>query len=295
LKTLYRGINVVAKSQSLRQLLQATADGYLQAKFNFLPLWSDIVGIHSAISKSLKRLGVQVNSGGRPLTSHFNVKLKEFDQPDDDIIDSDWLFNYLKGWYGGFPNSQVSFRRSIVYSETSFHAQVQYNANYSAFQLAHAQGLTLLDQLGVNLNPQIIWNAIPWSFVVDWIANVGEYLSRFTLENMEPTINIMQYLWSVRRERKISVEATFDGVLGTEAPYPPNAGYLVHKYPAIVEVAYSRQVGLPDASSFLTSGLNLNEFSLAAALAITRKPKVRTPAGKPRGLPRSQMHVNKHT
>lgn len=38
----------------------------------------------------------------------------------------------------------------------------------------------LMQQFGI-LNPaEIVWDAIPWSFVVGWVANVGQWLSSFT-------------------------------------------------------------------------------------------------------------------
>ena len=42
----------------------------------------------------------------------------------------------------------------------------------------------ILDSLGVNLNPAIIWNAIPFSFVVDWFSNVGSYLDQYGVEQV---------------------------------------------------------------------------------------------------------------
>jgi hypothetical protein len=269
---------------TLRQLLKTGADGYLQTKFNFIPLWSDIVGIHRAVSSSLRRLGVQVNAGTSPLIAHYRRRLKEFDDPEEEesvVFESttEALEKRIPAT-AYYTMAQTSYR-SVKYSETQFHAQVQYNANYTAFQIEHARGLVLLDKLGVNLNPAIVWNAIPWSFVVDWLFNVGEYLSRFTIQNMEPVINIMQFLWSVKRERVITVRTIFES-FGSGSSLFANSGTKSYTYPAIVETSYRRQTGLPDASSFLTSGLNLNEFSLAAALAISRR-RQRTRRGSRKG------------
>ena len=278
---LFRGAFSSSKTATLRQLLQSTADGFLQTKFNFLPLWSDIRGIHHALTVSLDRLRAQINSRGSPLLSHFRREIKEFDDVEPT---SDQNFYFIpdllqkRSSYSGM-SAFGTFYRSVQYLPTSFHAQVQYCANYTAFQVEHARGLALLDSLGVNLDPAIVWNAIPWSFVVDWVANVGEYLHRFAKTNMEPKINVLQYLWSVRRERSIRVTADF--VSDLPPGFGPNTGQVTATYPEVVEVAYRRQVGLPDASSFLTSGLNLNEFTLAAALAITRKPK-RKLGGRPK-------------
>jgi len=276
LKKLFKGVFTQSKTASLRQLLQSTADGYLQAKFNFIPLWSDIVGIHAAISKCMKRLGVHINAAGRPLTAHYHKQFEEYSEPELETLPSTYVAENLLHVSDGYNSgtATVFFIRAVEYFPTQFHAEVQYNANYSAFQIAHAQGLTLLDQLGVNLNPQIVWNAIPWSFVVDWFFNVGEWLSRMTQSNMAPQINVMQYLWSVKRRRRIRISAQVESV--SFHPETSNDGIEVFTYPMVEETAYYRKVGLPDASSFLTSGLNLTEFSLGAALVITRKRHSKT-------------------
>jgi hypothetical protein len=281
LKSLFKSTLRDSKTASLRQLLQASADAYLQAKFNFVPLWSDIRGIHSALSKSMRRLGVHINSKGRPVVAHFQRPLQEYTQPELETYQADYVDQFLlnKSNFNDYFLCTAQFFRSVVYEPTIFRAHMQYNVNYSAFQLAHAQGLTLLDRLGVNADPSIVWNAIPWSFVVDWLFNVSEYLSRFTRANMEPQINVMQYCWSVKRERAIRCTATAES--SSTYPLYPNSGSAVHTYPVVTETAYHRSVGLPSASSFLTSGLNLNEFSLAAAIAIARRRKPKPKKVKP--------------
>jgi hypothetical protein len=42
-----------------------------------------------------------------------------------------------------------------------------------------------LDSLGFELNPGIIWDAIPFSFVVDWFVNVGKVANSFKIDTLE--------------------------------------------------------------------------------------------------------------
>jgi hypothetical protein len=41
-----------------------------------------------------------------------------------------------------------------------------------------------LDALGLNVNPAIIWNAIPFTFVVDWFFNVSKWLHSLRMESL---------------------------------------------------------------------------------------------------------------
>lgn len=43
----------------------------------------------------------------------------------------------------------------------------------------------ILDSLGFELNPGIVWEAIPFSFVVDWFFDVGGFLNRYKFDTLE--------------------------------------------------------------------------------------------------------------
>jgi hypothetical protein len=126
--------------------------------------------------------------------------------------------------------------------------------------------LAMLDALGVNLNPAIIWNAIPWSFVVDWVVGVGRWLDQFKSRNLEPVCLIHRYLYSVRIQRSTMC---FSNILPTTLGHSPWGGnYLAAQH---TEIAYRRSPGMPDLYRAIeTSGLNPKEFSLGSALAYLR-------------------------
>jgi hypothetical protein len=44
---------------------------------------------------------------------------------------------------------------------------------------------SLLDSLGFELNPRIIWDRLPFSFVVDWFFGVGRFLETFKYDTLE--------------------------------------------------------------------------------------------------------------
>jgi hypothetical protein len=159
--------------------------------------------------------------------------------------------------------------RYAIVEQAEFHAEIEYNYNFTRFEVENARLLSIMDTLGVNLNPAIIWNAIPWSFVIDWLINVGKFLDGLKISNMEPTVNITQFLWSTKVRRRVRCYLE---------PNPASAQKIVIQktyLPDLYETAYRRGVELPTESSILSSGLSYKEFSLGAALAITRawKPK----------------------
>jgi hypothetical protein len=251
--------------KSLRSLLRGGADGYLQAKFNILPLLSDIAGIRSALSRTERRINDFITRSGRVQKRHYNRPLMEF-KPTVDTAPGAILTEVLSSYPLA---SSYTYERFVTPSPTIFHAEIEYNYNYTRYQVEHARILALLDALGANLNPAIIWNAIPWSFVVDWVINVSQWLSTQRVGFMDPKINILRYLWSVKRVRSIIVQRKAFAPDYIDGPYKQVSGPV--PLPTVRESAYCRVVGLPSEHSILMSGLNANEFSLAAALVISRK------------------------
>jgi hypothetical protein len=262
----------------LKGISRIEADLYLQAQFNIKPLISDIFGIYTAMSRVHSHVNDLLTRAGKLQVQHYRCILNEYPDVHDTVTkDShgeDLLGVVIPLGDSGLTydcNSYIS-KRSVVYSPTTFHAQVQYVYNYDALQTAQAQLWGLLDSFGINMNPAIIWNAIPWSFVVDWFIGVSRWLDSYKVENLKPQINILQYLWSIKRSRTISVEtlASNDWLWGD---YPRNATCIIR--PVVTETAYRRQAGLPTYNSFTMSGLSSTEFSLGAALVITRRRRQR--------------------
>jgi hypothetical protein len=249
-----------ARGLTLRGLLRAVSDSYLQIKFNIAPLLSDIAGLQRAMSKVEKRLRLLINESQELQTKHFKYKFREF--PYKEAIFGTYELsggNYYPRLSGLLSKSEV------FYDSSEFCVTVQYQYDWPVHRVWHARILALLDALGVNLNPQIVWNAIPWSFVVDWVFQVGKFLSQFTIHNLEPKINMKHYCWSIKRRRAI----TSSLATGVNIAYAKEG---VVSMPTANETAYRRVVTWPSYSWIQTSGLSPSEVTLGAALAFVRKP-----------------------
>lgn len=266
------------RNLSLREVARLASGGYLQYMFNFAPLVSDVMAVYHAVSNAEKRINDLITREGRVRTQHFNWVVTEFQPEYRDYtsraagsLPRYWPENGQSG--GSFPvYTDVDSERLVITDPAIFHAEIQYNYNFTGYQREHARVLGILDSLGVNINPAIIWNALPWTFVIDWFIGVNRWLDSFEQSNLEPQINILNYLWSIKRRRTIHCRSTLTSMVyypgsGLEGWYPPS----VVTYPSVEQTSYRRTVGLPDASSIESSGLNLTEFSLGAALVLARR------------------------
>lgn len=266
----YRSLNIGAERDCLRDIVRlvrnAGPDWFLQWNFNLKPLVSDVVGIYHALQRTEKRINAFVSRAGRPQTRHYTLHWQEHN----------WWFQDQKvqlphrGFnpYGIFGSYQ--FDRLVLTDPSTFHVEVEFNYNYTQYQREHAYVLALLDNFGVNLNPSIVWNAIRYTFVVDWVVNVSSWLDQFKVLNMEPQINILRCLWSVKRRRTCFIHRRM--AKASEA-YVDTSGS--SRLPTVVENAYRRSTFTPSRSSIIASGLNLKEFSLGAALVVSQRRRRR--------------------
>ncbi len=270
---------------TLRELTRSSADGYLQTQFNLLPLLSDITGIYTALSRTERRINDLIVRQGKRRVKHFTLLVPLSTVLYPPTLTSKQGVALSTGQFSGqwtvqpvppytsqplkAPFHAVKFERRTDALQATFHAEVEYNYHFTQFQVEHARLLATLDALGVNLNPAIIWNAIPWSFVVDWVLGVGQYLSKGTVLNMAPVTNISRFLWSWKVERRVSTNISSWGALNS---FPTFYADL----PDLYESVYRREVGIPYGSSILSSGLSAKELSLGVALAITRRRRSNT-------------------
>jgi hypothetical protein len=258
----------------MAESLGVGADAYLQTEFNILPLLSDITGITTAIRRTRSRINDLLVRQGKRQVKHFKLLVPSLQATEESAelsyglhggqfdgstnVDNSSIGAYTSP-YGGFR----CVRECIPDQYAEFHAQVEYNFWFTRFQTENAQLLGMLDALGVNLNPQIIWNAIPWTFVIDWVADVGQWLGNHKTLNMEPAVNISRYMWSWKFGR--TVRTRLAAKMGLETNY---TGYTY--LPDLRETIYRRQSETPTKTQFLLgSGLSPKELSLGVALLIT--------------------------
>jgi len=254
---------------TLGEVIKGGADLYLQSQFNIGPLLSDIGGIYTTVVRTEKVIRDLIARQGKRQKKHFRFVWQPYPevQSYDEIIHPEDQNLYTNGGeiIGGGPIAGGLLNTKIPVSFATFHAEIEYNYNYTRLQVEHARLLGILDALGVNLNPAIIWNALPWTFVVDWVLGVSQWLDSRKVLNLRPEINITRFLWSWKYDRKL-----VRSFRSYQHAYYDVTAITERKLPTVYESAYRRDCKLPDLTSIISSGLSLKEISLGASLAITR-------------------------
>jgi len=264
---------VLGTRRTFRQILKSVADLHLQWRFNIAPMIADMQGIALAVSGLSKRLERELRLEGYPVIARYRQSFTEFDS----FHESGYWFYVNTAtplWSGPYYTyTSITPTRTVQYADSSFHAQMRYTSEYSEFQRGFARSLSALDAVGANFNLNIVWNAIPWSFVIDWVLGVQDWLDKYTTGFMDPKVRVSEYLWSIKRAREIRVGGTVD-----YRP-PPDHDVFTRRatftYPTVYQTAYCRKVELPGAAAFESSGFSPSELSLGLSLLIgtTRLPR----------------------
>jgi len=251
--------------------LKKLSKSYLSYSFGWRPLFSDLVAFVETISKFNDRYRELMQREGAPQQSYWGTWIAGTATGESTYYNNGTGDGPNGGWIGPFLGK---YRFKVVQAASQgirYHATVRYR--YQAPDELRSIGgkvKAFLDLLGVARNPAILWNAIPFSFIVDWFVNVSGYLERFRLDNIQFKTEILDFCHSARFERKI------DCLMAGEN-YDSTLGYIPLSWQVIDscrKVVYERKVGYPNfLTAIQTSGLSLREFSLGGALLNARTKK----------------------
>jgi hypothetical protein len=237
-------VNLPTGYRTLRQILKGPADVYLQNKFNILPLLQDITNVGNSVSVVQSKLNKLTSDAKKSLKTHWGCDLTSFRDSDE---------TFTQGTAYSNP-STVTLRHVCKYGKRRFQATMEFSYEVASYSPKELLWRGVADHLGLSLSPQVIWNAIPWSFVVDWVVGVGPWLSQFTMRQLGITTHITKFGWSINIARDCDIYYN---------PY----GRVSH----MTEQSYYRTpANVPLVSSIRLSGLNPTEFSLGGALVLTR-------------------------
>ena len=176
------------KGYHLKDAIRIIANEHLTWAFGFLPLISDINKVLKILANHEKTLREIVTGAQKTYRYGFqNIKSK-FTLPADPGI--------IGTFRGAGKPWKATYQWSIEpewkgYYTYFIRAPLRVTRPYGGF-------LVLLDTLGVHPDPQIVWDAIPFSFVLDWILDIGETLHKNRFDLVPLTMNVTDAMHHVR-------------------------------------------------------------------------------------------------
>lgn len=242
---------------SILEVNRRVGSEYLQYKFNLAPLLSDLKGLFKSFVNYEEQARRLLSQADRVNRRHIVINVAPGQLAPEEVDPTFLPYNVSTTptvW-----NIYVRSHRQVELEPVQLHVEVEYSYSISDYERLHANSLALLDMLGIGGlgSPAIIWNAAPWTFVVDWVLGIGRKLDQYKVPGLQPVVNIRRCLWSIKRTRHIRVAMDINDQRSLPAS-------------RVTETAYRRDVFTPTMSSITSSGLSPTEVSLGYALATTR-------------------------
>jgi hypothetical protein len=209
--------------KSLKAIVKGVADSYLQSSFNLLPLLNDLGALRGSLVNLRRDLdGLRQRANVPQRRKYRQTVAYMFPNSPNGLVSGTLPDNWVV--------TAASAGRAVRYDECMFSATIEYRYSLPSLSDFDFEVSALLDRLGFNYNPKIIWDALPWSFVIDWFLGVGRFLDQYKVRSLEPTVHIHEFCYSLHVARQITTSLSMGGYAGPVF--------------SMSEEAYERKVGL---------------------------------------------------
>nr|WEU70964.1 MAG: maturation protein [Hangzhou steitz-like virus 6] len=244
------------------------SSAYLQWKFAWRPLFNDLYNLWHSYEAYLVRLQEVVRRRNTPQQRYWGRNL-------DVAIGNDTLIlggTTSSGTVGSFTGS-VNYRiEEYDPAPARYSATMRYRYTMPNWLVSQAYNSWRgeADALGLNRNPATIWNAVPFTFIVDWVVNVGQFLERLRVDNIDlrSRTEVLDFCHSVKARRKLRFRVMPLNKWPGGGLLPAGPDYQTYAYGETSY--YCRRVAVPNLYNIQISGLNATELALGGALLQTR-------------------------
>lgn len=270
---------------------------YLNIEFGWKPFLKDLVNLYESqrvMSSALRKL--VINNG---------ISIKRRSKRDEDTISSDWENGYIPypfTWMGD-GSSGGSSTLEEFYSLGPFNAGA--DSDMTGFVSWKTRTQTITESwfvgtfkyyvpdigsdrwtekaksalFGVNATPSLIYELMPWSWLIDWFANVGDIMSNVSSNAVDnETLDNAHVMQTVTDRFDVHAHVAWDYYERTFAGTPvfsvaPGSDDL--HFSSIWKSKY-RQKASPFGFGLKTADFTLRQKAILAALATSRKlPSIR--------------------
>lgn len=174
----------------------ALAGDYLNWQFGWLPTMSDAQALYDTFRNLEKKLDQLIAHANKPQKAYYSERI---DVPEKvvDLRESQWN-----------DGLQVKLAKHTV----KYTAVMRYSYDLPQLKTLKRDALVkraYLDALGFNNPLRTIWERVPFSFVLDWLIPVGDFLEQFSNHWVETTAKITDYSLSYKNLSPVNGELIY--------------------------------------------------------------------------------------
>jgi hypothetical protein len=156
-------------ARTIMRGLRGTAGFNLFYQFTLRPTISDVNHIIDRVKTLEDKLDQLIKMGNDVQTRHVSWPIT-----DRVTLPSDYVFQDV-ALFGDYPGHKT-YVETRWQSRPAYHATLRYKFDVSALKALKGSIRTYLDAFGVSDVLPTFWEAIPYSFLVDWFVNIGSWL-----------------------------------------------------------------------------------------------------------------------
>jgi len=258
------GIPSIIGSTLLRDrvgFLRGLGSEYLNLEFGWKPLVSDVKNAAKAIVESERIIDQLVRDSGK-----FVHRKRHFLPIHETSVYTSSSAGYpvntaVANWWNT-PWARVTEK----YSRYTWFSGV-FTFEYDPGNLSEISRIATQARLlyGLQLTPEVLWNLAPWSWLVDWFANVGPLLHNVSAFQNDQLVMRYGYVMD-RHKRSISQLTDVIGKNGNNLPASYRDDY---------QLDWKRRAkATPYGFGIASSSFTIRQWAILAALGITRGPSV---------------------
>lgn len=218
------GLSVAGKSNKPRRTAKSFSAAWLEYSYGWAPLASDIGNSLSLLQDPFPKSRIRGNTG---------CEVSKTD---------------IARW--GYDNLYTQMKQS----NREVRVRVQ------AYAGIDDPNLFLASQLGLTNPATIVWELVPWSFVIDWFVNVNDYLSSFSSLH---GVRLESAFTSVKSTEQVTFVETHPDLSSIFPGSQWGSATLVSEV-----ISTARQVGVPSAKLGIRRAGFLNPMRAANAISL---------------------------
>jgi hypothetical protein len=230
---------------------------YLNYQFGWLPLVSSIKDAAKAITESHQLLQQLAADSGK------NIYRKRTSQPDLSTSVYDSRAEYPYG-VGGADTTEPPWYRVTDTTRTETWFSGCYTYQYEPTKASNLERIVQEASLlyGLELTPEVLWNLAPWSWLVDWVVDVGPVVHNLSAFQQDGLVIRYGYV----------MEKTTHTINRRNLISPQSYARIPHAFDdSFIGTRKRRVKATPYGFGLTFDGFTNRQWSILAALGMSRK------------------------
>lgn len=241
------------------------SSGFLLSSFGWEPLVADIRSASYAAANSHRLLESYEKNSGKLVRRRYEFPVEKTEVTE--YVGSSDGFSFAASMTNLLDTSKPmpvlakttkTYRRTWFSGAFTYHLPVGYNSRNRLIEAAAKAG----PLLGIELTPEVVWNAVPWTWAIDWMSNAGDVVSNLSDWSTDGLVLKYGYIM----EHTVS-EVTY--TLTGRCRYKPYGNTFAAPVTAYLETK-RRERATPFGFEVAWNGLSPRQLAISAALGITR-------------------------